>query len=956
MRSSGSFGRILSAEGSPGDGKEHIYGCQSQWGGGGGGGGVGGGGGGLGRQQSPSTCQWLSSANNMCSSCGSYVGCSTSGCKTCAANNPNGGSHGAGSSGGGGGGGGGLHARSGSRGSLRSSRVGLGSGGGYGGGVGGGGVGGGVGGGGGGGGGQGASARALGVVIPHDLLPTDSVSLRQSIQHHYNYTLAKWGRDPDGHDVYVSTALSVRDRLTERWQSTQDYFQRKDVRHVCYLSLEYLIGRSLQNSVYNMKLQDSYSGALQQIGYRLEDAFEHEHDPALGNGGLGRLASCFLDSMATLNLPASGYGIRYRYGMFEQRIINGKQVELPDCWLTVGNPWEVERLDVQYPVRYYGHVKDYSDGNKLRFKWEGGDIVKAVAYDTPIPGFGTYNTINLRLWSALPSNGLDLMRFNAGQHVQAVDSKARAEAISSVLYPNDNSEAGKVLRLKQQFFFVSATLQDLVAKYKVTGKPLSLFHDKVAIQLNDTHPTIAIPELMRLLLDDENMEWVDAWHITTRTFSYTNHTILPESLERWPVPMIEALLPRHMEIIYEINHRHLQEVASRWPDDMERLSKMSIIEESWPKMVRMAMLATIGSHTVNGVSQIHSQLVRTRLFRDMVDMCPGKFQNKTNGVSPRRWILVANPSLSAVYTKWLGSEEWVHDLARLQEMKAHAENPELQADWRAAKQANKRRLVAYIEKLCGITLNEEALFDVQVKRIHEYKRQLLNILSVIHRYHFIKKLSPAQRADVVPRAVIFAGKAAAGYFLAKCVIQLINQVADHVNNDPDVGDLLKVVFLPNFNVTMAEVIIPASDISQHISTAGMEASGTANMKFVMNGGLLLCTMDGANIEIAEEIGYENMFIFGALADETDGLRHAMKYREAGSDERLHHVIRHIQTGGFGSYHEFRHIVESLLHGNDFYLVSHDWPSYLMAQDAVDRVFCDAFEWTRRSIVSAPLPL
>eukprot|EP00850_Spirogloea_muscicola_P005962 SM000028S10056 [mRNA] locus=s28:114647:122321:+ [translate_table: standard] len=635
---------------------------------------------------------------------------------------------------------------------------------------------------------------------------------------------------------------------------------------------------------------DEYAEALRKLGYRLEDVAAEERDPALGNGGLGRLASCFLDSLATLNYPARGYGIRYRYGMFEQRIEGGRQVERPDYWLRDDgtSAWEIRRPHLRFPVRFYGHVvtaRD-ADGGRMRSRWEGGEVVMAVAYDTPIPGFRTLNTVCMRLWSSRPCEEFDLGSFNEGWHLSAVEARARAEAISSVLYPSDTSDAGKELRLKQQFFFVSATLQDILATYRRTGRPLSELYTKVAVQLNDTHPSIAIPELMRLLLDQEGMEWADAWETTVRTFSYTNHTILPESLERWSVPLLQALLPRHMEIIYEINHRHLQGVEARWKDDTARLSRMSIIEESCPKMVRMAVLATVGSHTVNGVAEIHTSLVRSRLFPEFVELNSHKFQNKTNGVNHRRWMLIANPALCKVITRWLGTDAWLFNLNYLQGLKEHSEDVERQQEWRAAKQANKQRLAAFIYNTTGLRVDKDALFDIQVKRIHEYKRQLLNILGLIHRYNHIKACTWEERSHMVARVAVFAGKAAASYQLAKCIIHLMNCVAATVNNDPDVGDLLKIVFLPNYNVSLAEVIIPANDISQHISTAGMEASGTSNMKFVMNGGLVVGTMDGANIEIADAIGRENMFIFGATAEETDLLRDALKYRHLMLDDRL----------------------------------------------------------------------
>eukprot|EP00898_Chlorokybus_atmophyticus_P008008 jgi/Chlat1/8208/Chrsp76S07635 len=781
--------------------------------------------------------------------------------------------------------------------------------------------------------------------------PRDIASIQRSVVNHVEYTLARRRYKFDASNFYLATAHSLRDRLIERWTDTHQYLTKQDAKRVYYLSLEFLVGRSLQNAMYNLGLQQSYAEALLQLGYDLENLVQEEKDPALGNGGLGRLASCFLDSMATLSYPCWGYGIRYKYGMFEQRIVSGKQVEFPDYWLTRGNPWEVERLDVQYPVRFYGYVRTFDDNGRTRFTWEGGELTLAVAYDTPIPGYDTYNTNNMRLWSSKPYSEFDLASFNAGHYYAAIEAKERSESISSVLYPNDNNEGGKELRLKQQFFFVSATLQDILKRYKKRERPLTEFSDKIAIQLNDTHPTIGIPELMRLLLDEEGLEWDDAWNIVTNTYAYTNHTIMPEALERWPVPLVENLLPRHMQIIYEINHRHLQEVARRYPGDVSRLQVMSIIEESSPKMVRMAVLATVACHTVNGVAEIHTGLVKSHLLPEFYEMYPNKFINITNGVTSRRWMLCANPSLSKVITKWLGSDAWTTDLDRLRGLLTHVDNLEFRQEWAASKHQNKLRLRDYILRECGIEVDPHALFDMHIKRIHEYKRQLLNVLAIIHRYHMIKVATAEEKRRLVPHVSIFAGKAAPGYYMAKKVIHFVNSVASVVNEDPDMENLLKVVFIPNYNVSNAEVIIPASDISQHISTAGMEASGTSNMKFVMNGGLILGTMDGANIEIMEEIGEKNMFIFGALASETDELRRSARFREPILDERLQQVFQMIHIGLFGPYTEFQPLIEALLHGNDYYLLCHDFPAYLEAHERVDRAFLQKDDWIRSTIES-----
>eukprot|EP00899_Mesostigma_viride_P001932 jgi/Mesvir1/1173/Mv17670-RA.2 len=783
-------------------------------------------------------------------------------------------------------------------------------------------------------------------------LPRDIPSIQRSLVTHVEYTLARRRYKFNDNNFYMATAHSLRDRLIERWTDTHQFLNKKDVKRVYYLSMEFLVGRSLQNTMYNLALQDQYATALKDLGYDLENLIEEEKDPALGNGGLGRLASCFMDSLATLGYPAWGYGIRYKYGMFEQHIVDGRQVELPDYWLTRGNPWEVERLDVQYPVRLYGHVTTSVDKatGRTHYAWEGGEVIIAVAYDTPVPGYATYNTNNMRLWSSKPSCEFNLAEFNAGQYYAAVEAKERSESISSVLYPNDSTEGGKELRLKQQYFFVSATLQDILVRFKKKNKPLRCMPDKVAIQLNDTHPTISIPELMRLLLDEERLEWDEAWAIVTRTFAYTNHTILPEALERWPVCLLEHLLPRQMQIIFEINRRFLDDVRCRYPGDHERLRRLSIIEEGETKMVRMAHLAIVGSHAVNGVAAIHTHLLQTSLFPDFHALWPDKFTNITNGVTCRRWVLCANPLLSELFHKWLGSNRWVRHALETRNLLAHLDNPAFLQEWAAVKLENKRRLAAYIRAECGIEVNPEALFDMHVKRIHEYKRQLLNVLGIVHRYEVIRHASEAEKRAMVPRVCIFAGKAAPAYVLAKDVIYLINRVAERVNRDVIVGDLLKVVFIPNYNVSVAETIIPASDISQHISTAGMEASGTSNMKFVMNGGLIFGTMDGASIEISEAIGRENMFIFGALACETESLRRSLKHREPVLDSRLLHVYRVLQSGTFGPYDHFRRLLETLMNGNDYYLVGHDFPGYLTAQAEVDECFKDRVGWVQKCVV------
>lgn len=590
---------------------------------------------------------------------------------------------------------------------------------------------------------------------------------------------------------------------------------------------------------------------MNDLGFRIEDVISQEHDAALGNGGLGRLAACFLDSMATLNYPAWGYGLRYRYGIFKQEIVNGYQVEIPDYWLDF-NPWEFPRHDITVDIQFYGRVKNYQDeSGKIIHSWEDGETVQAVAYDVPIPGHGTRTTNNLRLWSSKASSGeFDFQKFNAGNYESAVADQQSAETISAVLYPNDNLERGKELRLKQQYFWCAASLYDIVRRFKKTKRAWSEFPDQVAIQLNDTHPTLAIVELQRILIDREGLEWDEAWNIVTKTFGYTNHTVLPEALEKWSVPLMQNLLPRHLQIIYDVNLFFLQSVEKRFPKDRDMLSRVSIIEESHPKMVRMAHLAIIGSHKVNGVAELHSDLIKTTIFKDFVEIYgPDRFTNVTNGITPRRWLHQANPSLSALIADRLGGHEFLTDLTLLDKLEAFVDDKDFRREWAHIKSMNKLRLARLIKDVTGYDVDPNSLFDVQVKRIHEYKRQQLNIFGVIHRYLTIKAMSPAERKKVVPRVSIFGGKAAPGYWMAKTIIHLINKVAEVVNKDPEIGNLLKVIFIEDYNVSKAEIICPASDISEHISTAGTEASGTSNMKFVLNGGLIIGTCDGANVSL-----------------------------------------------------------------------------------------------------------
>ncbi|KAJ5618930.1 hypothetical protein N7510_002914 [Penicillium lagena] len=747
--------------------------------------------------------------------------------------------------------------------------------------------------------------------------------------------------------AYSGTALAFRDRLIIEWNKTQQRQTFNDQKR-------FLMGRALDNAMLNVGLKDAARDGLKDLGFRIEDVIGQEHDAALGNGGLGRLAACFLDSMATLNYPAWGYGLRYRYGIFKQEIVNGYQMEIPDYWLD-NNPWEFPRHEITVDIQFYGCVRKYQDENgKLMHSWEDGEIVQAVAYDVPIPGYGTKTTNNLRLWSSKASSGeFDFQKFNAGDYESAVADQQRAETISAVLYPNDNLERGKELRLKQQYFWCAASLYDIVRRFKKTKRAWSEFPDQVAIQLNDTHPTLAIVELQRILIDKEGLEWDEAWNIVTKSFGYTNHTVLPEALEKWSVPLLQNLLPRHLQIIYDVNLFFLQIVEKRFPNDREMLSRVSIIEESHPKMVRMAHLAIIGSHKVNGVAELHSDLIKTTIFKDFVEIYgPDRFTNVTNGITPRRWLHQANPRLSALIAEKLGGYEFLTDLTLLDKLEAFVDDKNFRTEWAEIKSANKLRLARYIKETTGFSVSPDALFDVQVKRIHEYKRQQLNIFGVIHRYLTIKAMSAEERKKVVPRVSIFGGKAAPGYWMAKTIIHLINKVSFVVNNDAEVGDLLKVIFIEDYNVSKAEMICPASDISEHISTAGTEASGTSNMKFVLNGGLIIGTCDGANIEITREIGEQNIFLFGTLAEDVEDLRHRHVYGKTFQiDPQLAKVFEAIKGNMFGDAGDFSALTASIEEHGDFYLVSDDFHSYVTTHEMVDEAFQNQEEWLAKSITS-----
>lgn len=776
-----------------------------------------------------------------------------------------------------------------------------------------------------------------------------SFSISNQFAEHLEFTLVKDRYTVTGEDAYYALALAIRDRLVRRWIRTQRVYQDKGVKRVYYLSLEYLMGRLLGNALTNLNYYQECSDILKKDGYMLEEIMEFEPDMGLGNGGLGRLAACYLDSMATLELPAFGYGIRYEYGIFKQEIENGYQVEYADNWLSEGNPWDILRRKLVYRVKFYGKSKttQNADGT-FSFEWVDTQDVLAVAYDVPVPGYKNNTVNNLRLWQAKACSDFEFSDFNRGNYVEAVSKKNDSENISKVLYPNDTYVEGKFLRLKQQYFFVSATLQDIIRKYKIDHKNFDEFSDKTCIQLNDTHPVIAIPELMRILIDEEKYSWEDAWEITSKTFAYTNHTVVPEALEEWSEPIFAELLPRHLQIIYEINRRFLEDVKKKYSTDEKVLAKLSIISGGNEKRVRMANLAIVGSFAINGVAALHTEILKGRIFPDFYKMYPNKFFNITNGITPRRWLKSANPALSSLITEKIG-DAWVKDLSELKKLEVLVNDSQFIESWQSVKWVNKKLLIDYIETENNIKINPDSIFDVQIKRFHEYKRQLLNIFHIITLYNRIKR-NP--KLDVVPRTIIFGGKAAPAYFAAKMVIKLINSVADVVNNDTDVGDKLKVVFLKNYSVTLAEKIIPASDLSEQISMAGLEASGTGNMKFALNGALTIGTMDGANVEIREEVGDDNIFIFGLLADEVVKLK-VSNYNPKFYYEKnrfLKQVVDMISSNYFNPKEPgiFDDMIRGLMNV-DYYCLFADYQSYIDAQDKVAELYLDKEEWTKKSI-------
>ena len=774
------------------------------------------------------------------------------------------------------------------------------------------------------------------------------------VKRHLLCTFGYDGHVSEGNDadyLYRATVASVRDRLSTPWRETRKRFAATNQRKVHYLSLEFLLGRSLNNAVQNLKLQQPLQGAIEQLGLHMEEVVSQEHDAGLGNGGLGRLAACFLDSCANLALPVVGYGIRYEYGMFHQKIEAGRQVEAPDHWLREGNLWEIERPEDAKIIRLYGHSERYMDGDVMRIRWTGANELVAMPFDMPIPGYENETVNTLRLWKAQATDAFNLEEFNAGSYPEAVAAKTQAEQISMVLYPNDASENGKELRLKQQYFLVSASLQDVLEQWvRKNGEDFTEFGNQNCFQLNDTHPATAVPELMRLLMDEHQLEWDAAWGITQQCMAYTNHTLLPEALERWSVSLFSNLLPRLLEIIFEINQRFLAEVAAKAPGDKELIKRVSLIEEGHDPHIRMAYLSIVGSFSINGVAQLHTELLKSGLFEDFYKLWPEKFNNKTNGVTQRRWLSHCNPRLRQLLDDSIG-KDWESNLEKIELLKPLADDADFRKQWRSVKLANKQRLSEYVEEHTGIVFNTESLFDVQVKRIHEYKRQLLNVLHVIHSYDQILQ---GKTESMVPRCVLIGGKAAPGYYLAKQIIKLINNVSDVINNDPQANDWLKLVFFPNYCVSAMEVICPGTELSEQISTAGKEASGTGNMKFMMNGAITIGTLDGANIEIREKAGAENFFLFGLNAAE---VKEAKKTYDPNSiiaaDEDIKRVMGMLESGMFCQNDPgiFKVLTAGLRNPDDQWLTIADLRSYIDAQQAVAIAYRDQERWDRMSIAN-----
>ncbi len=790
------------------------------------------------------------------------------------------------------------------------------------------------------------------VTIEDDRTGLSIPTLRRALADNLYYGVGKFPAIASRNDYYMALSLTVRDRLLHRWINTLESYLEHKSKVVCYLSAEFLLGPHLANNMLNLGMLETMRKAVEESGLDFDDLIEHEEEPGLGNGGLGRLAACYLDSMATESIPSIGFGIRYEFGIFDQVIRNGWQVEVADRWLHNGNPWELPKPDESMIVKFGGRTTSYTDEKgRYRVRWDCEREVMGIPYDTPIPGYGTETTNTLRLWKAEAPKSFDFQIFNMGDYLGAVGDKMISENISKVLYPNDNVSQGRQLRLEQQYFFVSCSLQTIIHFHKNAGLSPETLHEKFVIQLNDTHPSIAIAELMRLLIDEEDLEWDKAWEVTTQTFAYTNHTLLPEALERWPVSLFERLLPRHLDIIYEINRRFLESVRQLRPNDDELLKRISLIDDFGERYIRMANLACVGSYKINGVAGLHTELLKDRVLHDFYSLTPEKFTNVTNGVTPRRWLALSNPQLSKFISDRVGSDKWLTDLTLLKQLESTADDTNAHDEWNRIKRSMKDRLAKSIKGSTGVIVDPDSIFDIQVKRIHEYKRQHLNVLHIITLYNYLKNNRPT---NFQPRTFLFGGKAAPGYFIAKLIIKMINSVANVINNDKDVSDLLKVVFLPDFNVSLAQKIYPAADVSEQISTAGKEASGTGNMKFSMNGALTIGTMDGANIEIREEVGAENFFLFGLNEEQVNGLKMTGYNPRAYYDNnaQLKMVLDQLTSGMFseGERDLFKPIVDSLLTRDDFLLLA-DYQSYIDCQKELGEVYLDRAKWTKMSILN-----
>ena len=799
------------------------------------------------------------------------------------------------------------------------------------------------------------SASAGVAILPHRRASDEPViAFKQAILRNLTYSLARDTATAKPHDWWIATSMAVREQILARLLDTQGVHNKQNVRRLYYFSLEYLMGRLFENNLYNIGVYDEARAALKELGVDWEIVRESEVDMGLGNGGLGRLAACFLDSLATLDLPAIGYGIHYEFGLFKQTFVNGDQVEHPDNWMIFGTPWEIVRPEYTIEVRIYGRVETVCDdqGNS-RPSWVDTKSILGVPYDIPIVGYGTKTVNFLRLWASRSNEEFDLTAFNSGGYVEAVREKAIGETVSKVLYPNDKTENGKELRLVQQYFFVSCSMRDIIRRhFRVPGNSWDNFSDKVAVQLNDTHPAVAVVELLRILLDEVGFTWEAAWAVITKTFGYTNHTLLPEALEKWGVPLFTRVLPRHTQLIYEINRRLMETVEAKWPGDNQKKSVCSLVDEGGAKAFRMANLAVVGSHAVNGVAALHTELLKKDLFPEFDALYAGKFQNKTNGITPRRWLLDCNPRLAKLMTEKLGSAAWVRNLDLLRGLEKFADKKDFQQEFMAIKRANKVDLAAVIKVECGVEVSPDALFDVQIKRLHEYKRQHLNLLHILTLY---RRLLRNPSHDIVPRVFIFGAKAAPGYDLAKNIIRAINIIGDHINNDARIGGRLKVIFLPNYRVSLAERIVPAADLSEQISTAGKEASGTGNMKLSLNGALTIGTLDGANVEIGEEVGDDNIFIFGLKVPDVEALD-AKGYKPWDyywADEELRAVIDWLGSSYFvpGETHPFGALHHSMLDGGDPFKVLADYRAYVQAHEKVDMVYRDKSRWAKMAILN-----